>query len=78
MHALTIWAPFAQWSKHEVIRTGSQHGFPLEYSLSCLNPTKGGIHCGHCNTCAERQCAFHEVGISDPTSTAARAPRVSS
>lgn len=41
-------------------------GYPLELTFSCLAPTQG-LHCGHCNKCAERQKAFREGGIPDPT-----------
>ena len=56
--------PFATMSKREVMRLGQ--GMPLELTFSCLSPA-GGRHCGACNKCAERQKAFVEAGLPDPT-----------
>jgi 7-cyano-7-deazaguanine synthase len=56
--------PFAQLTKSEVIRRGTN--LPLEQTLSCLRPVRE-LHCGTCNKCAERQRAFAEAGFDDPT-----------
>lgn len=40
--------------------------YPLELTFSCLAP-RYGLHCGRCNKCAERQKAFREGEIPDPT-----------
>lgn len=66
-YPLQIVAPFHSLTKAEVLRRGTAMGLPLEHSLSCLNPLNGGIHCGACNKCTERQQAFSEAGIVDPT-----------
>jgi 7-cyano-7-deazaguanine synthase len=39
---------------------------PLEHTYSCIRPVSG-LHCGQCNKCAERQRAFAEAGMVDPT-----------
>jgi len=39
---------------------------PLEETFSCIAPV-GGLHCGRCNKCAERQRAFQQAGIPDRT-----------
>ena len=36
-------------------------GLPLELTFSCISPLRG-LHCGHCNKCAERQAAFRDAG----------------
>jgi 7-cyano-7-deazaguanine synthase len=59
-----IW-PYLGLSKSDVIRRGSR--FPLEHTFSCMRPRNGGRHCGQCNKCAERQRAFMEAGVADPT-----------
>lgn len=64
---LYVIPPFINMAKAIVLRFPQVMGLPLQFSLSCLSPTKGGIHCGHCNKCNERQQAFCEAGISDPT-----------
>ena len=54
--------------KVAVMRLGAS--FPLELTFSCLAPVQS-THCGACNKCAERQHAFRQAGITDPTCYAA-------
>jgi 7-cyano-7-deazaguanine synthase len=56
--------PFEQLKKNQVVQMGRD--LPLELTFSCLAPVDG-LHCGHCNKCAERRRAFLEIGIDDPT-----------
>lgn len=56
--------PFAQLQKKDVMQLGQ--GLPLELTFSCIAPI-GGLHCGNCNKCAERQHAFRSIGVNDPT-----------
>lgn len=56
--------PFAGMKKTAVMRLGV--GLPLEHTFSCIQP-QGDLHCGRCNKCAERQHAFRDAGMSDPT-----------
>lgn len=63
--------PFEQLTKNQVLEMGRH--LPLELTFSCLAPA-GGLHCGHCNKCAERRRAFVEVGLDDPTEYAAAVP----
>jgi len=65
-HALTIDTPFRTLHKADVIRLGARLGVPLELTLSCMQPIDGQ-HCGACNKCRERQEAFVEAGVRDPT-----------
>jgi 7-cyano-7-deazaguanine synthase len=39
---------------------------PLQHTFSCMRPM-AGLHCGKCNKCAERQRAFADAGMADPT-----------
>ena len=66
-HALEIAAPFAALHKDAVIQRGSALCVPLELTLSCMNPSDNGAHCGACSKCRERQHAFRDAGIEDPT-----------
>ena len=50
--------PFAPLDKCEVMQLG--RALPLELTWSCLSP-RGGMHCGGCNKCAERQQAFRMI-----------------
>ncbi|MBN2295151.1 MAG: 7-cyano-7-deazaguanine synthase [Pirellulales bacterium] len=60
--------PFASYNKVDLMRLGRD--LPLELTFSCIAP-KDGLHCGHCNKCAERIEAFAAAGMDDPTEYAA-------
>jgi 7-cyano-7-deazaguanine synthase len=62
---LTVAAPYRALTKADVVRRGRD--LPLELTLSCLQPTPAGLHCGDCNKCRERAQAFATAGITDPT-----------
>jgi 7-cyano-7-deazaguanine synthase len=62
--SLTILRPFAELHKRDVMRLGRD--LPLELTFSCIAPD-GGLHCGRCNKCAERQAAFGLISLADPT-----------
>lgn len=62
--------PYAALTKAEVLARGRD--LPLELTFSCIQPT-GGLHCGQCNKCAERQQAFQRAGMVDATRYAASA-----
>lgn len=63
-------SPLAQEEKWELIK--SSRSLPLHLTFSCANPAprrspgESG-HCGRCNKCAERQKAFAQAGVIDPT-----------
>jgi 7-cyano-7-deazaguanine synthase len=63
--------PYGGLHKEEVLRRGI--GLPLEWTFSCIRPIEGR-HCGECNKCAERQRAFREAGLFDPTPYERRQP----
>ena len=69
-HTIVVDTPFLSMEKSDVIRLGMQLGVPLELTLSCMNPREGR-HCGQCSKCRERRDAFHDAGVTDPTSYAA-------
>lgn len=72
---VTIELPFRHFNKQQVMQLGKS--FPLELTFSCIAP-RAGRHCGRCNKCAERQQAFHDAGLPDPTDYAADLPRARS
>jgi 7-cyano-7-deazaguanine synthase len=61
---LQIVRPYQHLSKIEVLQRG--RGMPLGETWSCIRPV-GGLHCGQCNKCAERQRAFANAGLEDLT-----------
>ncbi len=56
--------PFSGMRKRAVMRLGA--GLPLQHTFSCIQPARGR-HCGRCNKCAERQHAFADADMADPT-----------
>jgi 7-cyano-7-deazaguanine synthase len=74
-HDIEIVAPFASMDKADVIRLGVELGVPLVQTLSCMNPSSDGRHCGRCSKCRERRDAFVEAEVADPTDYAAAPPR---
>jgi 7-cyano-7-deazaguanine synthase len=63
--AVTLWTPYVQGSKADIVRDGARLGVPFAETWSCY---KGGArHCGRCGTCVERREAFHLAGAADPT-----------
>jgi 7-cyano-7-deazaguanine synthase len=63
-YRVEIVRPFERLHKRQVIELGRH--LPLELTFSCLAPT-GGLHCGQCNKCAERQLAFRQIELADKT-----------
>jgi len=61
---VTVRRPFARMEKKDVLRL--EPDLPWERTFSCIAPV-GGLHCGRCNKCAERQRAFRLAGFADPT-----------
>ena len=61
---LRLEAPFAQWTKADIVREGLRLGVPYELTWSCY---EGGERpCGACGTCIDRKRAFELNGTRDP------------
>ena len=61
---LKVLLPFRNLHKPHVMVRG--RGMPLELTFSCIRPVSGH-HCGKCNKCHERQQAFIQAQMNDPT-----------
>ncbi len=62
--AISIEAPFINYSKADILRLGFALGVDYGMTWSCY--LGGSVACGTCPTCAERLKAFAEVGAADP------------
>jgi len=58
-------APFATYTKTQIVRLGSELNVPFGLTYSCYVGKKK--HCGQCPTCRERRKAFAEAHVLDPT-----------
>jgi 7-cyano-7-deazaguanine synthase len=67
--SVKIETPFRQIHKADLI--ARHRHLPWSLTFSCIRPA-GARHCGRCNKCAERQQAFAEAGVKDPTRYAGR------
>lgn len=57
--------PFIKKSKTDVVKEGALLSVPFGLTYSCYEGRKN--HCGLCGTCVERQEAFAEANVYDPT-----------
>ncbi|MFN0019010.1 MAG: 7-cyano-7-deazaguanine synthase [Pirellulaceae bacterium] len=71
-HRVQFESPFGKMNKQQVMDLG--RNLPLELTFSCIAPV-GGLHCGRCNKCAERQNAFRVAGVHDRTPYASTFPQ---
>jgi 7-cyano-7-deazaguanine synthase len=58
-------APYQNYRKSDIVLAGAKHAVPFAQTWSCYEG--GDVHCGRCGTCVERQEAFHNASITDPT-----------
>jgi len=69
--SVILQAPFADFTKTQVVRLGLDLGAPFHLSLSCFDPhhvvrTDEALACGNCDACTARLAAFDSVGAPDP------------
>ena len=64
-NTISLYRPFIQLSKQDLVRKGNELGVPFEKTWSCY--AGNDKHCGKCGTCVERKEAFELVGLLDPT-----------
>jgi 7-cyano-7-deazaguanine synthase len=62
---VSLWAPFAHWTKADIVREGAKLGVPFDLTYSCY--AGRDKHCGRCGTCVERAEAFDLARVPDPT-----------
>lgn len=57
-------APFVNFNKAQVVKTGLRIGVPYELTWSCYEGDD--VQCGTCGTCIDRRKAFEANGAVDP------------
>ncbi|GAA0380631.1 7-cyano-7-deazaguanine synthase [Streptomyces blastmyceticus] len=62
---LALLAPLSGMAKSGVVLLGEKLGVPWTSTWTCFRGEE--THCGRCAPCWERQEAFHEAGVEDPT-----------
>jgi 7-cyano-7-deazaguanine synthase len=62
---LSLYRPFVDMTKADLVKLGTELGTPLEMTWSCYAGMD--IHCGKCGTCVERKEAFELAKVPDPT-----------
>ncbi|MEE1362209.1 MAG: 7-cyano-7-deazaguanine synthase QueC [Selenomonadaceae bacterium] len=63
-HQLKLEAPFATFTKKDIVRMGIELKVPYGLTWSCYEGNDKP--CGKCGTCIDRQAAFEANGITDP------------
>ena len=61
---MTIEAPFVNWTKADVVKTGLQLKVPYELTWSCYEG--GEKPCGNAVPVIDRAAAFEKNGVKDP------------
>ena len=67
---IAIEAPFAEWSKTDIVERGAALDVPFELTWSCYRDESPA--CGTCDACAFRLQAFQRAGVHDPIEYAER------
>lgn len=65
MNKVSIFAPYMNISKYEIIRRGISLGIDYSETWSCYIGNE--IHCGTCHACKNRKEAFSVLNHTDPT-----------
>ncbi|HQZ40300.1 MAG TPA: 7-cyano-7-deazaguanine synthase QueC [Vicinamibacterales bacterium] len=67
---IRVHAPLIEMSKADIIRRGTTLGLEYGLTLSCYDPSAGGVPCGHCDSCRLRAAGFAAAGVPDPAQQA--------
>lgn len=62
---ISLYTPFINISKGAIAAEGARLNVPFAKTWSCYKGQEA--HCGTCGTCVERQEAFAEANVTDPT-----------
>lgn len=62
-----IHAPLIDWTKAEIIQSGTRLGVDYGLTVSCYQADAEGKACGRCDSCRLRAQGFSDAGVPDPT-----------
>ena len=65
-----VCGPWLGFTKAMIVKRGAALRVPFQLTYSCYAGRRQ--HCGECGACQERQKAFREAGVEDPTGYATR------
>ena len=63
---MRIHTPLIRLTKGEIIRRGLELFVDYSMTVTCYDPTPGGVTCGRCDACLLRRRGFAENGVADP------------
>lgn len=63
---IRIRTPLLDLTKRQIVELGLSLGVDYAVTLSCYDPSAGGVACGHCDACRLRLKGFSEAGATDP------------
>ena len=63
---LSIHTPLIHLSKAQIIKKGLELGVDYSLTLTCYDPSFGGLACGQCDSCLLRLRGFRENEVTDP------------
>lgn len=66
-NTVQIKAPLQYLDKGQIISLGTELGVDYSLTLTCYDPTDGGLACGECDSCRLRREGFIKAGVADPT-----------
>lgn len=64
---LRINTPLIDLTKAEIVKLGTSLGVEYALTVSCYDPTEGGLACGSCDSCQLRRRGFEQANLMDPT-----------
>lgn len=73
-HAISMIAPFVNFSKQQEILVGNELNIPWEDTWTCYSGEHGDGACGKCPSCSERIMNFAQAGLVDPCQYAVDIP----
>jgi 7-cyano-7-deazaguanine synthase len=65
--AVKVHTPLIEWTKAQIIASGTSLGVDYGQTVSCYQADAQGRACGRCDSCRLRRAGFESAGLADPT-----------